>query len=91
MIKCSEDCQPICDFCLYFRNGILIRGADIEDGWCKRHRRKQALCGACSDFYCYTASPWFLRVYYWIFVIWPYRFNYWRVNKKKYLTILFFC
>lgn len=66
MIKCSSDCTPLCDFCIYFaHSGIDESGArrpysgivdGSYEGYCEKHRREQSLEGDCDDFHCFRAK-----------------------------------
>lgn len=64
MVKCSYDCIPCCDFCIYAvheefeDNGKMIRCGPVG---CKKHPDKEhedvaVGCGYCEDFHCFNAK-----------------------------------
>jgi hypothetical protein len=55
MVKCDDSCHPICDFCAHFLSGIQIRGRDIENGFCIKHKRRQDILRMCDDFHCFAS------------------------------------
>ena len=63
MIKCSDNCIPCCDFCIYAEHEELKldNGTYVDKGSptnCKLHPDKVhnilcELCGYCDDFHCF--------------------------------------
>jgi len=66
MVKCSENCTPCCDFCIYAVHEIYYDekfGGDIKGGpiRCDLHHDKKhdmicEFCGWCDDFHCFKAE-----------------------------------
>lgn len=53
MIKCSEECEPLCDFC---KNFISDKDSE-EDGHCKVTGESVSLTDACEDnFHCFRVE-----------------------------------
>lgn len=58
MLKCNEECTPICDFCIFFDfNGKEMGGyKDVYDGhgvcWNPDDPRRTDPLDGCSDFIC---------------------------------------
>ena len=65
MVKCSENCTPCCDFCIYVVHEIYydeelgdIKGGPIR---CDLHHDEKhdmicEFCGWCDDFHCFKAK-----------------------------------
>lgn len=68
MQKCDKDCYPICDFCIYFKNGLELRGWNIEDGYCKYHKKETNIIQVCEDFKCYTTGNIFQKINGWFII-----------------------
>jgi hypothetical protein len=56
MLKCKNFCEPICDFCLYFRNGIDLDREETGDGYCLKHFEDKDSLNVCKDFCCFTVG-----------------------------------
>lgn len=49
MIKCSENCPEICDFCVYFDP----KDDDSDKGFCIVQKVSKRLSEKCNDFHCF--------------------------------------
>lgn len=53
MIKCSEECEPLCDFCIHFIEDDKYE----DDGYCSINNKPVSRCDACEDsFHCFRAE-----------------------------------
>lgn len=63
MIKCSANCVPCCDFCIYAIRDRLDSEDEMFDGGpigCKLHEDQEhqeiaEQCSYCNDFHCFLA------------------------------------
>jgi len=53
MIKCSNDCIPVCDFCIYYDFNGDEYGAYIGKGYCRLHKKNCEPEDYCEDFHCF--------------------------------------
>lgn len=53
MIKCSKECEPLCDFCKHFIEDDNICEDAYSDGYCKIDSKPVSRCDCCEDnFHC---------------------------------------
>lgn len=55
MIKCSEECEPLCDFCIHFIEDDKYEVYD--DGYCDIDNKPASRCDYCEDnFHCFRVE-----------------------------------
>ncbi len=57
MMKCGDDCTPICDFCTNFR--MYMEGEIPRDGTglCLAHQADRDAIDSCDQFVCFNVQP----------------------------------
>lgn len=64
MKKCSENCMPDCDFCIYCEHEKIQNNGEILKGWpiyCNLHKinfneEPWPIPSPCEDFHCFLAK-----------------------------------
>lgn len=54
MVKCNDECKPICDFCQHLDRKYEDR--DTGESMCLKHSRVVDWLSACECFHCFKAS-----------------------------------
>lgn len=53
MIKCSKECEPLCDFCKHFIEDDNICDDVYSDGYCNIDNKSVSRCDYCeNNFHC---------------------------------------
>lgn len=57
MLKCNENCEPICDFCIHYKDYSKINGGNFQgDGICLIKNKEVEACDSYNDaFHCFMA------------------------------------
>jgi hypothetical protein len=56
MITCNDDCTPVCDFCIYYRDDGGGAGEFAGEGVCEVLREKVFASGYCDRYHCFRAN-----------------------------------
>lgn len=55
MIKCSKECEALCDFCIHFIEDSSYEG--YNDGYCDIDNKPVSRCDYCEDnFHCFRVE-----------------------------------
>jgi len=56
MNLCCKECIPTCDFCITYEFNGDEHGTYIDEGWYKKHKKRQDPGDYCQDFYCFDLN-----------------------------------
>lgn len=56
MIKCSEECNAACDFCIYLKTDVDEDGDEMTSGICLITKEHKEFYDMCEEFHCFRSK-----------------------------------